>query len=354
MAVYNLDRLTVFLVEDNNFVGFTLENVLRQLQFREILTAGNGAEAVEHLKTVHENRKTNGGAGVDIVLSDLVMAPVNGLLLLRWVRSSKESPNRFVPFIMLSGGADEEHVHAARDLGATEFLAKPFSAATVCRYILEAIDYPRQFAASNKYYGPDRRRRNAGPREKERRVMTEKDITIVYSADTVVKPKTATDVWSFRPPNALKDKVGGMGAGGPGELPTELLEEAEEQLERAALDFTEWARDDLAKLSDLRTEALPHPERRNKHVEEINLLAHELRGQGGTFGYPLITVFGKMLYQVTGDGCGENDAAVEIVKAHCDTMRGVLREKMAGDGGEIGRTLHESLQAAIEKHTIAA
>ena len=64
--------------------------------------------------------------------------------------------------------------------------------------------------------------------------MTEKDITIVYSADKVVKPKTATDVWSFRPPNALKDKVGGMGAGGPGELPTELLEEAEEQLERAA------------------------------------------------------------------------------------------------------------------------
>ena len=163
MAVYNLERLTVLLVEDNKFVRFTLENVLRQLRFREIMTAGNGAEAVEHLKTVHENRKTTGGAGEDIILSDLVMAPVNGLLLLRWVRSSKESSNRFVPFIMLSGGADEEHVHAARDLGATEFLAKPFSAESVSRYILEAIDYPRQFVASNKYYGPDRRRRNAGP-----------------------------------------------------------------------------------------------------------------------------------------------------------------------------------------------
>ncbi len=354
MAVYNLERLTVLLVEDNRFVRFTLENLLRQLQFRKIMTAGNGAEAVEQLKTLHENQKKTGGAGVDIVLSDLVMAPVNGLLLLRWMRSSKESPNRFVPFIMLSGAADEEYVHSARDLGVTEFLAKPFSAASVSRYILGVIDHPRQFVASNQYYGPDRRRRKDGPPAEERRVIKEEDITIVYSADKVVKPKKATDVWYFRLPNALKDKVGGMGAGGPGELPTELLEEAEEQLERAALDFTEWARDYLAKLSDLCTEALMHPERRNKHFEEINLLAHELRGQGGTFGYPLITTFGKMLYEVTGKGCSENDAAVEIVKAHVDTMRAVLREKIAGDGGEIGRTLHESLQAAIDKHTVAA
>lgn len=354
MAVYNLERLTVLLVEDNKFVRFTLENLLRQLQFRQIMTAGNGAEAVEHLKRLHENRKTAGGTGVDIVLSDLVMAPVNGLLLLRWMRSAKESPNRFVPFIMLSGAADEEYVHAARDLGVTEFVAKPFSVASVCRYILEAIDYPRQFVASNTYYGPDRRRRNDAPPAEERRVMKEQDITIVYSADKVVKPKEATDVWYFRLPNALKDKAGGMGTGGPGALPTALLEEAEEQLERAAMDFTEWARDYLARLSDLCTQALMHPGRRNKHFAEINLLAHELRGQGGTFGYPLISVFGKMLYEVTREGCSENDAAVEIVKAHVDTMRAVLRERIAGDGGELGRALHKSLQAAIDKHTIAA
>ena len=212
------------------------------------------------------------------------MAPGDGPLRLRWVRSPKESPNRFVPFIMLRGAADEEPVHAARDLGVTEFLDKPFSVASVSRYILEAIDYPRQFIASNEYYGPDRRRRKDGPPAEERRVMKEENITIVYSADKVVKPKKATDVWYFRLPNALKDRVGGMGAGGPGELPTELLEEAEEQLERAALDFTEWARDYLAKLSDLCTEALTHPGGRTKHFEEINLLAHELRGRAARSG----------------------------------------------------------------------
>jgi CheY-like chemotaxis protein len=354
VAVYDLERLSVFLVEDNRYVSNTLEDLLRQLRFGRILTAANGAEAIEHLKTMHENPQMAASLGLDVFISDLVMAPVNGLLLLRWMRSAKESPNRFVPFIMLSGGADAEYVHAARDLGVTEFLAKPFSVGSVSRHILEAIDYPRQFVASNKYYGPDRRRRNGGTPAEERRMMKEEDITIVYSADKVVKPKKATDVWYFRLPNALKDKVGGMGTGGPGELPTELLEEAEEQLERAALDFTEWARDYLAKLSDLCTDALMRPGRRNKHFEEINLLAHELRGQGGTFGYPLISVFGKMLYEATREGCSESDSAVEIVKTHINTMRAVLREKIAGDGGEVGRALHKSLKAAIDKHTMVA
>ena len=109
----------------------------------------------------------------------------------------------------------------------------------------------------------------------------DEDITVVYSAKKVVRPKKDTDVWCFRLPNNLKEKVGGLGASGPGEIPTALLEEAEERLERAALDFTDWAQDYLARLSDLCIEALTKPGRRNKHFEDINLLAHELRGQGG-------------------------------------------------------------------------
>ena len=80
---------------------------------------------------------------------------------------------------------------------------------------------------------------------------------------------------------------------------------------------------------------------------EINLLALELRGQGGTFGYPLISTFGKMLYDSTLEGCREDDNAVKIVQAHVDSMRAVIREKISGDGGEIGRELLASLKKAI-------
>ena len=76
-----------------------------------------------------------------------------------------------------------------------------------------------------------------------------------------------------------------------------------------------------------------------------------MRGQGGTFGYPLITIFGKMLFDVTGDGCVQDDSAVEIVKAHIDAMRAVIREKVAGDGGQVGRELLKSLEVAIERQS---
>ncbi len=352
MAVYNLERLSIFLVEDNRYIRNILENMLGRLRFGRVMTASDGAETIDFLKTMHSDPQMSGGLGLDIVISDLVMSPVNGLLLLRWLRTAKESPNRFVPFIMLSGAADHEYVKAARDLGATEFLAKPFSADSISKHLLEVIDFPRQFVVSQRYFGPDRRRKNVGPDDEERRLADDKDVTIVYSPDKVVKPKAPTDVWYFRLPNSLKEKAGGMGDAGPGELPTELLEEAEEQLERSALDFTEWALGYLAQLSDLCTKALMSPMARRKSFEEINLLAHELRGQGGTFGYPLISIFGKMLYECTGLNCKADDNAVEIVKAHIDAMRAVLRDKVAGDGGEVGRALLAGLKQAIEKQTM--
>lgn len=352
MTTYNFERLSVLLVEDNRFVRNIVEDLLRHFRFGRVSSCGNGQEAINYLKAMGSTMAPGGSTPLDLVISDLVMSPINGLLLLRWLRSAKESPNRFVPFIMLSGAADREYVNAARDLGVTEFLAKPFSGERVYRHILEVIDYPRQFVTNNRYFGPDRRRRGVTVPE-ERRAHSEDDVTIVYSSDKVVKPKGPTDVWYFRLPNRMKDKVGGLGKGAePGDVPTDLLQEAEAKLERAALDFTEWAMTYLAKLSDLCTEALMKPGRRDSYFHEINILAHELRGQGGTFGYPLVSMFGKMLYDLTGEGCREDDNAVEIVKAHIDAMRAVLREKIVGDGGQVGRELLKALKGAIDKYSV--
>ena len=350
MAVYDLDRCAVLLVEDNQYVRHIVEDLLRTFRVGTVFTAANGKEAIEGLKKSGPLAGRDAARGPDIVISDLLMSPINGMLLLRWLRGSTESPDRFVPFVMLSGAADNDYVTAARDLGMTEFLAKPFSGHSVYKRLLEVIDFPRQFVTASSYFGPDRRSRTASAQPKERRLVREEDVTIVYSDKKVVKPERESDVWYFRLPNRLKEKVGGLGSSEPGEMPTALLEQAEENLQRSALDFTEWAQAYLGNLLDLCGKAMKYPSARRAHFEEINLLAHELRGQGGTFGYPLITVLGKMLYDATHRGCPEDDSAVEIIKAHVDAMRAVIRDKVSGDGGELGRALLESLQLAIEKH----
>ncbi len=351
MAVYNFDRINILLVEDNPYIRQVLENLLRQLQFANVKTASHGAEAIEYFKDLKKNRAFG---DIDIVLSDLLMSPLNGLLLLRWLRTAKESPNRFMPFVMLSGAADHEYVNASRDLGVTEFIAKPFSVTSIARYFLQIIDRPRQFVATQSYFGPDRRRKSSPTASGERRVTEDKDVTIVYSSEKVVKPSKPSEVWYFRLSNNLKEKAGGGGGTGPGELPTDILLEAENQLERSVADFADWARDYLKQLSKLCDNALSSAEGRIKIFEEINLLAHELRGQGGTFGYPLISQFGKSLFKSTGEGCGREDSNVEIVKAHIDSMIAVLREGIVGDGGQLGQELLKGLQIAIKRHTVSS
>lgn len=348
MAVYNFERLNIYLVEDNPYIRNVLESLLRQLRFANVYTAPNGAEAIEYFQELKKNRAFG---EIDIILSDLVMTPLNGLLLLRWIRTAKEFPNRFMPFMMLSGAADHEYVKSSRDLGVTKFMAKPFSVSSISRYFLQMIDRPRQFVATQEYFGPDRRRKSSPPSSGERRVTKDKDVSIVYSIDKVVKPSNPSEVWYFRLNNRLKEKVGGGGSSEPGVLPTDVLLEAEKQLERSVADFSDWARDYLKQLSDLCEQALANIEGRMKVFEEMNLLAHELRGQGGTFGYPLISQFGKSLYRSTREWCGKEDSDVEIVKAHIDAMRAVLRDEVVGDGGDIGQALLAGLEAAIKRHS---
>ena len=148
---------------------------------------------------------------------------------------------------------------------------------------------------------------------------------------------------------SLKQKMGSNAQRQPFVLPDDMLANAEQLLKREADGFLDWAKGYLDRLSRQVAESKQISGDRSTNFEEINLIAHELRGQGGTFGYPLITVFGKSLYEVTKPPCRQDDASLEIVKAHIDTMRAVLRDKIEGDGGEVGQMLFKALKMAIAK-----
>tara|TARA_R110000868_G_scaffold56866_11_gene176153 strand:+ start:211 stop:1305 length:1095 start_codon:yes stop_codon:yes gene_type:complete len=347
------DRISLMVLEDNEYMLDILANSLKRMGFTRIQKFKNGKEAVEYLKLT---AKGFGAAvePIDIVISDLIMSPVNGLHLLQWLRDDKASPSRFMPFIMLSGAADRANVEQAREHGVNDFMAKPFSVDNIYKVLQRIIDAPRQFVTTQTYFGPCRRRSSkAGPPNgMERRKPDESHATIVYSKDKVEKPSAPSDVWLFKLPNYLKQKMGSNAQRQPFRLPDDVLGDAEQQLKREAEGFLGWAKEYLDRLSRQVTEAKQvSGEARTANFEEINLIAHELRGQGGTFGYPLITVFGKSLYEVTKPPCREDDSNLEIVKAHIDTMRAVLREKVEGDGGEIGQALFKALKMAITKYS---
>jgi hypothetical protein len=74
-----------------------------------------------------------------------------------------------------------------------------------------------------------------------------------------------------------------------------------------------------------------------------------MRGQGGTFGYPLVTTVAGSLYTCTGSRSSVRDSHVEIVKSHIDTINVVIKKRGEGDGGILGRELLTALKKAIKK-----
>ena len=86
------------------------------------------------------------------------MEPLDGIDFTRMVRTAPDSPNPFVPIIMLTSQGAFERVQQARDTGVTEFLIKPVTANALYSRIVNVIQNPRQYVRVSEYFGPDRRR----------------------------------------------------------------------------------------------------------------------------------------------------------------------------------------------------
>lgn len=148
-----LERLRVLVVDDNLHMCNITKTILRGFGVREIFDASSAAAAFEFV------RQNN----VDIILTDYAMEPVDGCKLTRLLRTAEDSPNHYVPIIMLTAYAEKSRVEAARDAGVTEFCAKPITATDLYRKVCSVVNTPRSFVRTSLYFGPDRRRRKAGP-----------------------------------------------------------------------------------------------------------------------------------------------------------------------------------------------
>lgn len=154
----------------------------------------------------------------------------------------------------------------------------------------------------------------------------------------------------YRFKNRLKEKTAGLAPGKVG-ISQEALEAAEQALTKMAEDYPDWVSGLIVKLQEQHGRCVDTPEKRRECFEEIHHIAHDMKGQGGTFGYPLITVFADSLYGFTYPRDDITDSQVELIKSHLDAMRAVIRGRVSGNGGEIGEKLTQTLNDAIQKYT---
>ncbi len=149
----------------------------------------------------------------------------------------------------------------------------------------------------------------------------------------------------FRPPNALRAKVGG----GFGGIDANAIAKAEEALKAMSSQFGQWLQDELAKLdqaqSDIRAKGYTA-----ETAEALYFRAHDLKGLGATYQYPLVTRIAGSLCRILDDADKRLQAPLPLVDAHIDAIKAVVRDEIQTDEHPVGRDLAETLEARVAEH----
>jgi CheY-like chemotaxis protein len=347
MALF--ERISVLLAEDQEFLRTMLREVSRAAGFRNIKTVSNGKEGIDYLASLSQPGRSAALSNVDILVTDVFMQPTDGLELLRWIRQDPRSPNRFLPVLMISGAADQDIVGRARDLGVTEFVAKPFSVNSLLEKIFAICERPRPFVLTDSYFGPDRRRRDLGSQGEERRTREAKDVR-VFRAQQKNLAGARGQTWMFDLPNVLKPRldIAGQAPGQPIDLSKEIAL-AESIMKEAEKDARSWLDTMVERLGVLLADLGHENADRVSAVKEIHGLAHELRGAGGIFGFPLVTQFGKSLYVWTDATVPVRSETIDMVRAHIEVIRITIRQGIKVDNDRFAIEIKSILDRAIRK-----
>jgi adenylate cyclase len=109
------DRCTLLVVDDNEDNRYTLTNRLKRQGYTDVVTANDGRQALELLRA----------RPCDLVLLDIMMPELNGYQVLEQLKGDDRL--RHIPVIMISAVDEMDSVVRCIELGAEDYLQKPFN-----------------------------------------------------------------------------------------------------------------------------------------------------------------------------------------------------------------------------------
>ena len=128
-----IQGLNILIVDDNAYMRRITRTMLTNLGAKSVLEAADGLAALEAIRTCDP----------DVMLLDWDMPVLNGIEVLRIVRSPGVFPRPNLPVVMLTTRAERAQVHEAMQAGANEFLIKPTSPKALCDRLTSIVFRPR-------------------------------------------------------------------------------------------------------------------------------------------------------------------------------------------------------------------
>lgn len=138
--------------------------------------------------------------------------------------------------------------------------------------------------------------------------------------------------------------MSGNGEEVPG-LDWAAIARAEKALAGLQDDYLAWARRDMAAMRLTFTQVMQDRANRSAHLDHLFHLAHDMKGQGGSFNYPLVTALGAEICRVL-RGAGTIDMArLARINQLVTGLEEVLANELSGTGGTDGDRLRLLIQS---------
>jgi two-component system, chemotaxis family, chemotaxis protein CheY len=112
-------KMRFLVVDDFSTMRRIVRNLLKELEFTNIDEAEDGAVALSKLQS----------GQFDFVISDWNMPNMTGIELLRAIRA--DASLKHLPVLMVTAEAKKENIIEAAQAGASGYIVKPFTAATL-------------------------------------------------------------------------------------------------------------------------------------------------------------------------------------------------------------------------------
>jgi hypothetical protein len=144
------------------------------------------------------------------------------------------------------------------------------------------------------------------------------------------------------PSNALKLKVGGRF----GAIDPAAIAKAEAALQGLSSNFAQWLSDEVGKLDGAR-QRVKSEGISIENMESLYLRAHDLKGLGTTYGFPLITRIGGSLCKLIDDKDKRLEAPLALIDAHIAAIKAAVRDGIKADDHPIGRVLIQELERKV-------
>lgn len=120
-------NMRILVVDDFHTMRRIVINLLKQLGFSNVVEATDGREALDK---VHSDK-------IDLVVSDWNMPNMTGIEFLKELRADEKY--KALPFIMVTAEGKKENVIAAVHAGVSNYVVKPFNAATLKEKLTKVV-----------------------------------------------------------------------------------------------------------------------------------------------------------------------------------------------------------------------